>query len=70
MPITRRTTFAASMGAGLAAALSPSGAGAQPAQSAPTSAQAPAFYRYKVGDITVTAVNDGIAGRPLETMAA
>ena len=28
--------------------------------------QAPGFYRYKVGDIEVTAVNDGFAMRPLE----
>lgn len=70
MPITRRTAFAAPAGAGLAAALSPAGVGAQPAQSAPqgarTGAQAPAFYRYKVGDVVVTAVNDGIATRPLD----
>jgi glyoxylase-like metal-dependent hydrolase (beta-lactamase superfamily II) len=29
-------------------------------------AQSPGFYRYKVGDITVTAINDGFARRPLE----
>ncbi|MFN3855895.1 MAG: MBL fold metallo-hydrolase [Phreatobacter sp.] len=29
-------------------------------------AQAPGFYRYKVGDITVTAINDGFFNRPLE----
>lgn len=28
--------------------------------------QAPGFYRYKVGDITLTAINDGFAKRPLE----
>jgi glyoxylase-like metal-dependent hydrolase (beta-lactamase superfamily II) len=28
--------------------------------------QAPGFYRYRVGDIEVTAVNDGFARRPLE----
>ncbi len=28
--------------------------------------QAPGFYRYKVGDFEVTAVNDGFARRPLE----
>jgi glyoxylase-like metal-dependent hydrolase (beta-lactamase superfamily II) len=28
--------------------------------------QAPGFYRYKVGDIQVTAINDGFANRPLE----
>ena len=31
-----------------------------------TPAQAPGFYRYKVGDIEVTAINDGFAKRPLE----
>ncbi|MGO4705893.1 MBL fold metallo-hydrolase [Microvirga sp. 2MCAF38] len=30
------------------------------------SSQAPGFYRYKVGDIEVTAINDGFAKRPLE----
>jgi glyoxylase-like metal-dependent hydrolase (beta-lactamase superfamily II) len=29
-------------------------------------AQAPGFYRYKVGDIEVTAIQDGFARRPLE----
>jgi hypothetical protein len=28
--------------------------------------QAPGFYRYKIGDIEVTAINDGYAKRPLE----
>jgi len=28
--------------------------------------QAPGFYRYKVGDMVVTAINDGFARRPLE----
>ncbi|MCO4055108.1 MAG: MBL fold metallo-hydrolase [Bosea sp.] len=35
------------------------------AQAAATS-QAPGFYRYKVGDMMVTAINDGFARRPLE----
>jgi glyoxylase-like metal-dependent hydrolase (beta-lactamase superfamily II) len=45
---------------------------AQTAPSAPTSPQgmsprqAPGFYRYKVGDVEVTAINDGFANRPLE----
>jgi glyoxylase-like metal-dependent hydrolase (beta-lactamase superfamily II) len=33
---------------------------------ASATAQAPGFYRYKVGDITVTAINDGFFRRPLE----
>jgi hypothetical protein len=37
------------------------------AQGAPMqTSQAPGFYRYKVGDIVVTAINDGFAKRPLE----
>jgi glyoxylase-like metal-dependent hydrolase (beta-lactamase superfamily II) len=35
------------------------------AQGAPVN-QAPGFYRYKIGDITLTAINDGFAKRPLE----
>lgn len=46
------------------AGLSPIGAAV--AQGAAAAAQAPGFYRYKVGDITVTAINDGFAMRPLE----
>jgi glyoxylase-like metal-dependent hydrolase (beta-lactamase superfamily II) len=33
---------------------------------ADASHQSPGFYRYKVGDIEVTAINDGFARRPLE----
>jgi glyoxylase-like metal-dependent hydrolase (beta-lactamase superfamily II) len=41
---------------------------AQTATPAPaaTAQQAPGFYRFKVGDIEVTAINDGFARRPLE----
>jgi glyoxylase-like metal-dependent hydrolase (beta-lactamase superfamily II) len=43
---------------------------AAPSTSTPSQAdanqQAPGFYRYKVGDIEVTAINDGFARRPLE----
>ncbi|MBY0361979.1 MAG: MBL fold metallo-hydrolase [Phreatobacter sp.] len=36
------------------------------AQAAAAAAQAPGFYKYKVGDITVTAINDGFFARPIE----
>lgn len=36
------------------------------AQAPAAPAQAPGFYRYKVGDITVTAINDGFFARPVE----
>lgn len=66
MSVTRRTILA-----GTALAMTtPFGekALAQPSSTAqsPSAAQAPGFYRYKVGDIEVTAVNDGFARRPVE----
>ncbi len=63
---SRRAVMA---GAGVLAAASAFDftAGVSPAQAqgAPVT-QAPGFYRYKIGDITVTAINDGFARRPLE----
>ncbi len=69
MTITRRTILAstalaaAPIGGPLLAQTTP--AASNPAQGAGTR-QAPGFYRYKVGDIEVTAINDGFAQRPLE----
>jgi glyoxylase-like metal-dependent hydrolase (beta-lactamase superfamily II) len=63
---SRREAF---LTAAAATTLAATGSAAvQPAMAqAPAAAgQAPGFYRYKVGDITVTAVNDGFARRPLE----
>ncbi|KAA2235616.1 MBL fold metallo-hydrolase [Salinarimonas soli] len=67
MTINRRTILAAAPAVALTA-----GAPAM-AQQASTAApqasgagQAPGFYRYKVGDIEVTAIHDGFASRPLE----
>lgn len=37
-----------------------------PASRPSASVQAPGYYRYKVGDIEVTAINDGFAYRPLQ----
>jgi glyoxylase-like metal-dependent hydrolase (beta-lactamase superfamily II) len=65
MTVTRRTILAAVP----AAAILPTTGGSASAQSqAPGTAsrQAPGFYRYKVGDVEVTAINDGFAMRPLE----
>lgn len=39
---------------------------AQQQSAAPAPAQAPGFYRFKVGDMTVTMVSDGFARRPIE----
>jgi glyoxylase-like metal-dependent hydrolase (beta-lactamase superfamily II) len=58
---SRRTALAATA----AAVLSPSLSFAQ--GTAPMiTAQAPGFYRYKVGEIIVTAINDGFGQRPVE----
>jgi glyoxylase-like metal-dependent hydrolase (beta-lactamase superfamily II) len=62
MTITRRTTFAASAGIIAAQALPAQGQTA----AAPPAAQAPGFYRFKVGGWTVTTVHDGFFRRPLE----
>lgn len=64
--ITRRHALAAAAAAAAAPAIGSSAmiSSAQAQTAAP--AQAPGFYRYKVGDITVTAINDGFALRPLE----
>ncbi|WP_207461117.1 MBL fold metallo-hydrolase [Azospirillum sp. SYSU D00513] len=74
MTTTRRSVLAAGPALAAAAAIgSPAFAQTQSAagqgtagQSAASGGQAPGFYRYKVGDMTVTAVNDGFASRPTE----
>lgn len=75
MSFTRRNIVAAAPAAVAASALSgPVLAQTQPAQPQPVQAppsgppmqQAPGFYRYKVGDIEATAINDGFFTRPLE----
>jgi glyoxylase-like metal-dependent hydrolase (beta-lactamase superfamily II) len=68
MSITRRTVLAAAPAATLGgSALAQTQAPAQTSSAASTAGQqAPGFYRYRVGDIEVTAVNDGAGKRPLE----
>jgi glyoxylase-like metal-dependent hydrolase (beta-lactamase superfamily II) len=67
--MTRRNVFAAGTAlaiAGTTAGLAPNMlTGEALAQTAPA-VQAPGFYRYKIGDMTITAINDGLARRPLE----
>ncbi len=58
MTVTRRAALAA----GLAAALPGIARAAQPL----AGTQAPTFYRYKVGEYEITAINDGVAYRPLD----
>ncbi len=61
--LSRREAF---MTAAAATALATSGMSAPALAQAAATGQAPGFYRYKVGDMTVTAINDGFAQRPLE----
>lgn len=67
--MTRRNVFAAGTTLALAGSAGSAsgllGAGSAIAQTAAT-AQAPGFYRYKIGDVTLTAINDGFFRRPLE----
>lgn len=63
---SRRTLMAGAGALAAAATLDlPAGTAPARAQGAPAN-QNPGFYRYKVGDITVTAIHDGFARRPLE----
>ena len=65
-PLSRRTVMASAGALATAAILDlPAGIAPARAQDAPASHN-PGFYRYKVGDITVTALNDGFGKRPLE----
>jgi glyoxylase-like metal-dependent hydrolase (beta-lactamase superfamily II) len=67
MSLTRRSLLTTAPLAGAAALALPSlSAAPAMASAAPAGKQAPGVYRYKVGDIEVTAINDGIAQRPLE----
>ncbi|TCH97400.1 MBL fold metallo-hydrolase [Roseococcus sp. SYP-B2431] len=67
MSTDRRTLFAGSATIATALAL-PALAqqAAAPAAPTATNAQAPGFYRFKVGGLTVTTVHDGFARRPVQ----
>lgn len=62
---SRRTVIAGAGALATAATFGLPGLAPGHAQGTPVN-QAPGFYRYKVGDITLTAINDGFAQRPLE----
>ena len=71
--LNRRETLAAAAAASLAALGAPLHLPAAAAVNAPVAAgsqaaQAPGFYRYKVGDIEVTAINDGFMPRPVDAL--
>ena len=63
-PFSRRAAIARTGALIAAATLELPGFGPAKAQGVPVN-QAPGFYRYKIGDITLTAINDGFARRPL-----
>lgn len=67
MSIDRRTVVAGTAACS-AAALSGAGLPGGPAQAAAPLAtnQAPGFYRYKAGDLQITAIYDGFGARPVE----
>ncbi len=65
LALSRRTIMSTVPAAAAAALLTPSLSLPAAAQAA-APRQAPGFYRYKVGDLEVVAVNDGVARRPLD----
>jgi glyoxylase-like metal-dependent hydrolase (beta-lactamase superfamily II) len=67
MSVTRRSILAAAPAAAAVSALgAPAFAQGTPPAAAGGAQQAPGFYRYKVGDIEATAINDGFWARSTE----
>jgi glyoxylase-like metal-dependent hydrolase (beta-lactamase superfamily II) len=64
--LTRRTILATPPVLAAVTAGSAQAQVAAPGAASATAAQAPGFYRFKVGEIEVTAIYDGFANRPLE----
>ena len=63
--LSRRELLAGAAAIGASAALSPLGMSAAVAATPPSSAQAPGFYRYKVGSFQCTSINDGARTFPM-----
>ena len=63
--LTRRTVLAGAVAAGAATALTPFATSTTRAAVPPSGAQAPGFYRYKVGSYECTSINDGARSFPL-----
>ena len=61
----RRDLLAGAVAAGAATAVTPQAMSASAAAAPPSGAQAPGFYRYKVGDFEISVVTDGAATFPL-----
>ena len=63
--LSRRHLLAGAAAAGAASALTPFGAFTARAAVPPVGAQAPGFYRYKVGSYECTSINDGARSFPM-----
>jgi glyoxylase-like metal-dependent hydrolase (beta-lactamase superfamily II) len=63
--LNRRDLLAGAAAVGAAAALSPVGVSTAQAAAQPSGAQAPGFYRYKVGSFECTSINDGARSFPM-----
>ena len=63
--LSRRHLMAGAAAAGAASALTPFGAFTARAAVPPVGAQAPGFYRYKVGSFECTSINDGARSFPM-----
>ena len=63
--LSRRSMLLSAAAAGAAASL-PLSLSSRASAAAMASGQAPGFYRYKIGDFTCTAINDGVWRRPLD----
>jgi glyoxylase-like metal-dependent hydrolase (beta-lactamase superfamily II) len=63
--LSRRHLLAGAAAAGAASALTPFGAFTARAGVPPAGAQAPGFYRYKVGSFECTSINDGARSFPM-----
>ena len=68
--LNRRHLLTGAAVLGTAGALTSLGAPAARAAVAPVGAQAPGFYRYKVGDYECTSINDGVFLRPLDNFVS
>ncbi len=68
--LNRRELLAGAAALGAAAALSQLMPPSAEAAVAPSGAQAPGFYRYKVGDYECTSINDGVFLRPAENFVS
>ncbi len=68
--LNRRHLLAGAAAAGAAAALTSFGVSTARAAVPAAGAQAPGFYRYKVGDYECTSINDGVFLRPIDNFVS